>query len=104
MRWWTGHHGTPRAGRHDVSDSWGDPNTGYSSTIALEVAQWRPPVDRKEWAAPAEISRYRRKIAARFLEKSSTTTRFRACPLQNSMIVGAQGCAPVLLSPIMATR
>jgi len=39
-----------RAGRRDVLDSWGDPKHWILVDDALEVAQWRPAGDRKEWA------------------------------------------------------
>jgi hypothetical protein len=39
-----------RAGRHDASDSWGDPKHWILVDDPLEVAQWRSAVDRKEWA------------------------------------------------------
>src|SRR6202022_4434409 len=38
-----------RAGRRDASDSWGDTKHRILVDDALEVDQWRPPVDRKEW-------------------------------------------------------
>ena len=41
------HH---RVGRRDVSDSWGEPKHWILVDDPLEVAQWRPAVDRKEWA------------------------------------------------------
>jgi hypothetical protein len=39
-----------RAGRRDVSDSWGDTKHWILVDDALEVDQWRPAGDRKEWA------------------------------------------------------
>jgi hypothetical protein len=39
-----------RAERHDASGSWGDPKQWILLDDPLEVAQWRPAVDRKEWA------------------------------------------------------
>ena len=36
-----------RAGRHDASGSWGDPKHWILVDDPLEVAQWRPAVDRK---------------------------------------------------------
>jgi len=39
-----------RAGRREVSDSWGEAKHWILVDDALEVDQWRPAGDRKEWA------------------------------------------------------
>jgi hypothetical protein len=63
-----GHEAVPAAlptgvalisGKHDASDSWGDPKHWILLDDPLEVAQWRPAVDRKEWGAPARSTRTR---------------------------------------------
>ena len=46
-----------RAGRREVSDSWGEAKHWILVDDALEVDQWRPAVIGKNGRAPAAISR-----------------------------------------------
>src|ERR1700694_4863581 len=87
-----------RAERHDASDSWGDPKHWILLDDPLEVAQWRPAVDRKEWAgATCEIeisAQDRGAITGEVLHQGHVLA---PAVQQNSMIVGAQVAHPVRL-------
>jgi hypothetical protein len=81
MRWWTGHHGAATAlDGATPQEAGATRNTGYSLTIRSKSSSGARRVIGKNGRAPAEISRYRRKIAARLLEKSSTTDTFSRLP------------------------
>src|ERR1700736_479838 len=86
------------SGKHYASDSWGDPKHWILLDDPLEVTQWRPAVDRKEWAGAGcelEISAQDRgAITGEVLHQGHVLAR---APLQNSMIVGAQVAHPVRL-------
>src|ERR1700730_11340300 len=79
--WWTGHHGTATALGGATSQTAGATrNTGYSLTICSKSTSGARRVIGKNGRAPAEISRYRRNIAARLLEKSCTKDQFSRLP------------------------
>src|SRR5271163_1244570 len=81
-----------------ASDSWSDPKHWILLDDPLEVAEWRPPVNRKEWAGAGcelEISTQDRgAITGEFLHQGHVPA---PALQQNSMIVGAQVAHPVRL-------
>jgi len=79
MRWWTGHHGTATAldgTTFQIAGATRNTDTRRRCARSRPVA---PAGRSKEWAGAADLE-ISRKIAARFLEKSSTTDTFSRLP------------------------